>query len=77
MANPSHANLRNRTLAAPFDLDADACGIREEVELLDPHPHAAHTRVGKAELDDAVGQRLHQVDVAGSGDGTMPSTMAS
>ena len=26
--------------------------------------------VGKAELDDAVGQRLHQIDVAGSGDGT-------
>jgi hypothetical protein len=60
-------NTGDRGIAGPaaFDLDADAgCG-RFHFELLYHHLGSGDTAVGEADIADLLGQRLHQVDMAG------------
>src|SRR5690606_41981394 len=52
---------------APFDLHAGADRIRKDIQLLDSHPGAGHSRVGETDLRDPLGQRLHEIHVPGAG----------
>ncbi len=66
--------VASRTLLGPLktltfwigalDLDANAGGVGEDVELLDPDDGATHPPVVEAQPGDALGQGLDQVDVA-------------
>src|SRR5579859_7097514 len=56
--------LPRSRLAGAFEDRADAFGIREDVELLDPDPHPLDLRVGEAGGADALGEALAQFEMA-------------
>src|ERR1700760_3238864 len=54
----------------PRSLDdgADPFGIREDIELFDPHPNLCDARVGKANGADPLGETLAKIDMSGACD---------
>ena len=59
-----HGSARTR----PLEDRADAVGIGENVELLDPCPHPLDPDVGKAGVANPLGKALAQIDMARRGD---------
>src|SRR3984893_5577461 len=47
---------------------ADPFGIREDIELFDPHPNLRDARIGKANAADPLGETLAQIDMSGACD---------